>query len=134
VNSNIPWICAFDGEKRWIRIYRGYVPPKGSGTLYTVDMCLRRETVDHTLRSAVLASITVGKLRISFDHCEAIRLRESVTPIYVTKLRIASYLQHIWLWLATERGARGIWRLRFPKGSVGISGVIWLVISASIRR
>ncbi len=54
------WICVFDEEKRWIRIYRGYVPPtKGNDTLYIVNMCLRRrETVNHTLRSSVLASIT----------------------------------------------------------------------------
>ncbi len=30
---------------------------------------------------------------------------------------------------SSKASKRGVWRLRFPKG-VGISGVIWLVISA----
>jgi len=64
-DTNIPWICVFDEEKRWIRIYREYVSStKGNDTLYTVNMCLRRrETMNHTLRSFVLASITAK----SFD-------------------------------------------------------------------
>ncbi len=59
-DTNIPWICVFDEKKRWIRIYREYVSStKGNNTLYIVNMCLRRrKTMNHTLRSFVLASIT----------------------------------------------------------------------------